>query len=35
MVNMPMGSNKNELKIVKNFKCNILNFSELNISFSY
>jgi hypothetical protein len=35
MVNMPMGSNKNELKIVKIIKCNISNFSELNISFSY
>jgi hypothetical protein len=36
MVNMPMGSNKNELKkLVKIIKCNILNFSELNITFSY
>ena len=32
MVNMPMGSNKNELKnIVKIIKCNILKFSEINV----
>jgi hypothetical protein len=36
MVNMPMGSNKNELKkLVKIIKCNILKFSEVNVLFSY
>jgi len=31
-VNMPTGNNKNELKkIVKNIKCNILKFSEINV----
>jgi hypothetical protein len=36
MVNMPMGSNKNELKkIVKIIKCNILKFSEIYVFFSY
>jgi hypothetical protein len=36
MVNMPTGSNKNELKKkVKINKCNILKFSEINVFFSY
>jgi hypothetical protein len=36
MVNMPTGSNKNELKkIIKIIKCNILKFSEVNVLFSY
>ena len=36
MVNMPTGSNKNELKkIVKIIKCNILKFSEINVFFRY
>jgi hypothetical protein len=35
-VNMPMGSNKNELKkLVKNVMCNVLKFSEINVIFSY
>ncbi len=35
-VNMPMGSNKNELKkLVKNIMCNVLKFSEINVIFSY
>ncbi len=35
-VNMPTGSNKNELKKkVKIIKCNLLKFSEINVIFSY
>jgi len=36
MVNMSTSSNKNKLKIlVKIIKCNILQFSEVNVLFSY